>query len=108
MDRDIIDPDFRFDTQKVMNAWPRTVRLKLAEEIRRVQNGDAPLHWKPLPQIKKGLREIRVKVDTNIYRTVYIIMKGGVVTIVDAFQKKNQKMSKKDRERIKQRLKQIG
>lgn len=107
MDRKLTPVEFLGDSLEVIGEWSVKARQLVGFEIMRLQNGDNPINWKPLTGFPTGTREIRVKVDTNIFRTVYVIRKAGKVCIVHAFQKKSQKMSKSDGELIRKRLKEI-
>jgi len=59
---------------------PKDARKVIGFQLERLQLGKEPLNWKPLKGLGKGItgvREIRVEIDTNIYRSAYI--KPGLV-----------------------------
>ncbi len=41
--------------------FPETARIEAGSQIRRVQYGDEPEDWKPMPAIGAGVNEIRIR-----------------------------------------------
>jgi len=52
--------------------FPETARIEAGSQIRRVQYGDEPDDWKPMPTIGAGVNEIRIRDDGDQYRVIYI------------------------------------
>jgi phage-related protein len=48
------------DSRAVVHDFPKSARRKIGEELTRVQLGADPKHGKALPQIGRGVQEIRV------------------------------------------------
>ena len=65
-------------------------------QLDKVQRGEQPDDFKPMPSIGKGVEEIRVWDDSGTYRVIYTARLLGVVYVLHAFQKKTQATSKKD------------
>jgi len=80
---------------------------KIGYELMFVQYGDEPANWKPMPEIGAGVKEIRVKVSGNIYRTIYIATFPETVYVLHVFQKKSQKTSQQDKALAKRRLREV-
>lgn len=75
------------------------------QQLRKVQYGQDPDDWKPMPSIGTSVKEIRVKAADGIYRTIYIAKFEEAVYVLHAFQKKTQKTPRQDIELAKTRLK---
>ena len=69
----------------------------------KVQRGELPADFKPMPSIGKGVEELRVWDDSGTYRVVYTARLPEAVYVLHAFQKKTQATSKRDVELAKQR-----
>jgi phage-related protein len=59
-----------------------------------------------MPSIGPGCREIRVRVDREAYRVVYVASIGDAVYVLHCFQKKTRQTAKVDVDLAKQRYKQ--
>ena len=68
-----------------------------------VQNGLAPMDWKPLKAVGPGVREIRVRVG-GAYRLIYMTQYESAVYVLHVFEKKRQKTSKADIDLARERL----
>lgn len=51
-----------------------------------------------------GVREIRMRDDSGVYRVIYVASWGDAIHVLHAFQKKSQKTSQHDVEIAKRRL----
>ena len=86
----------------------RTTRdAKLDINCFRVQIGENPSDWKPIPSIDPGVREIRIRQASGAYRIIYLTTIGDVIHVLHAFQKKTQATTKRDIDLAKARLRQI-
>ena len=82
-----------------LRQFPEPAKHSVGFQLFRVQSGEMPQDWKPLKNLGKditGVYEIRVAVDTNIYRTAYVTKFGGTVAVLHCWQKKTQATSKSD------------
>jgi phage-related protein len=87
--------------------FPETARIEAGSQIRRVQYGDEPDDWKPMPTIGAGVNEIRIRDDGDQYRVIYIAKLAEAVFVLHCFQKKTQKTPKPDLELAKKRLREL-
>jgi phage-related protein len=94
---------FHGDAKEHLSGFPEAVRTDIGHQLYRVQLGYEPTDWKPIPAIGPGIREIRCKDHTGIYRAVYLATKAEAVHVYHAFQKKTQRTSKRDLEVAKAR-----
>jgi phage-related protein len=63
--------------------------------LRRIQRGEAPVDFKPISTIGKGVQEIRIRTE-DAYRIFYVAKFDEAVYVLHAFQKKAQKTSKQN------------
>jgi phage-related protein len=76
-------------------------------QLDRVQRGDQPDDFKPMPTIGKGVEEIRVSDANGTYRVIYLSRRVEAVYVLHAFHKKTQATPRKDLEIAKARLRQL-
>lgn len=76
-------------------------------QLDRVQRGEQPGDFKPMPTIGKGVEELRVRDDSGAYRVVYTARLAAAVYVLHAFQKKTQATSKYDIEVAKARYSEL-
>ena len=87
--------------------FPLEARREAGYQLSQVQLGFQPTDWKPLGSIGPGVREIRIHKQRE-FRVIYITRFHEAVYVLHAFQKKTRKISRKDTELIKARLKMIS
>ena len=90
-----------------LREFPAEVRKALGGELLRVQNGQAPVDFKPLKDVGKGAYEIRVHLH-GAWRVIYVAKFANAVYVLHAFEKKTRKTSQNDMELAKRRYKLIG
>lgn len=90
-----------------IREFPEEAKRDTGYQLDRVQKGLNPDDWKPMPSIGRGVKEIRVRCESGIFRTIYVIEKKEGVFVLHAFQKKTQKTSKQDLELAKKRISEI-
>ena len=90
-----------------IRVFPLEARQEAGYQLSQVQFGHEPSDWKPMSSISPGVREIRIH-KKGEFRVIYITKFNEAVYVLHAFQKKARKISKKDMELIKARLKMIS
>ena len=93
------------DSLEVLQRFPKTVRIDLGSDLRRIQIGEVPLDSKPMKTVGRGVRELRARDRNNQYRTMYIVKKGDDIFVLHSFIKKSRTTSKADIKIAKERLK---
>jgi phage-related protein len=93
---------------KDLREFPASVRNDIGSQLLAVQFDREPKDWKPMPSIGAGVREIRAKDVSGIYRAVYVAKIAGKVHVLHAFQKKTQKTPQRDLDLAKQRLREVA
>lgn len=87
---------FLGDSLKCLREFPEDARQDAGYQLDKVQRGEQPDDFKPMPSIGKGVEEIRVWDDSGTYRVIYMARLVDVVYVLHAFQKKSQATAKRD------------
>lgn len=95
---------FLGNSLKALRDFPEDARHDAGYQIDMVQRGEQPDDFKPMPNIGKGVEEIRVWDESGTYRVVYTARLADVVIVLHAFQKKTQATSKRDVDLAKERF----
>lgn len=98
---------FLGDSLKRLREFPDDARQDAGYQLDKVQRGEQPDDFKPMPSIGKGVEEIRVWDDAGTFRVIYTARVGDVVVVIHAFQKKTQATSKRDVEVARARWSQL-
>lgn len=88
-------------------AFSPEARKRAGYQLDKVQRGEQPTDFKPMPTVGKGAEEIRVKDESGAYRVVYLARLVDAVYVLHCFQKKTQQTAKHDIDVAKQRLKEV-
>ena len=95
---------FLGDSLTCLREFPEDARHDAGYQLDKVQRGEQPDDFKPMPSIGKGVEEIRMWDDTGTYRVVYTARRTDAVYVLHAFQKKTQATAKRDIELAKKRF----
>jgi len=96
-------------SKKDLSEMPPFVKSSFGYRLRRVQAGKTPHDMKFLPQLGRGVCELRESFDTNAYRLMYVVSLKRGVYVLDVFMKKSTSgvdLPKPDVQRIQTRYKQ--
>lgn len=86
---------------------PEEARQKLGYQLGLVQLGSDPHDWKPFETVGASAREIRVRIDNNQYRSIYVAKFEEAIYVLHCFMKKEEQTSKHDVEIAKLRYKEV-
>jgi phage-related protein len=78
-------------------AFPKDARREVGFQLGKVQAGLEPTDWKPFDDAGAGVREIRIRDASGIYRVIYVAKFEEAIYALHCFQKKTQATSKQDR-----------
>jgi len=92
----------------VLKAFPRSIRILLGSDLRRLQLGESPLNSKSLKTVGSGVRELRARDQNNQYRTIYVVNVGKKILVLHCFVKKSRVTAKVDIDMARRRLKAFG
>lgn len=98
---------FLGDSLKRLRDFPEDVRHDAGYQLGKVQRGEQPDDFKPMPAIGRGVEEVRISEDGGAYRVIYVARRADAVYVLHAFQKKTQATSKKDIDTAKWRFAQL-
>ena len=62
---------FLGDSLRRLRNFPEEARHDAGYQLEKVQRGDIPDDFKPMPAIGKGVEEIRVWDESGTYRVIY-------------------------------------
>jgi phage-related protein len=79
-----------------LRAFPADARVEAGTDLRLVQQGVDPRDWKPMPEVGRGVREIRNRSQDGAFRVFYVVEGRTDVYVLHAFQKKTQRTAAKD------------
>jgi len=87
---------FLGDSLKRLREFPDDARQDAGYQLDKVQRGERPDDFKPMPSIGQGVEEIRIWDEAGTFRVIYAARVGDAVIVLHAFQKKTQTTSKRD------------
>jgi phage-related protein len=99
--------EFRGTSLEDLRAFPKDARQEAGFQLDRLERALEPLDWKPMKDIGKGVREIRIREASGAFRVIYVATLKDAVYVLHCFQKKTQKTSKADRVLAKQRYREL-
>lgn len=83
------------DSLERLRGFPPEARNDAGYQLERVQRGDEPVSWKPMPSIGLGVSEIRVRAG-GIFRVLYVAKFAEAIYVLHAFPKKSRKTERAD------------
>ncbi len=90
-----------------LRQFPAEARVEAGTDLRLVQQGVDPRDWKPMADVGRGTREIRIRTKDGAFRVFYVVESAKAVYVLHAFRKKTQHTSKQDLDKGKARYKLI-
>jgi phage-related protein len=87
---------FAGDSLKCLREFPEDARQDAGYQLEKVQRGEQPDDFKPMPTIGKGVEELRIWDESGTYRVIYTARLKDWVVVLHAFQKKTQTTSPRD------------
>jgi len=76
---------FLGDSLKCLRDFPEDAKQDAGYQLDKVQRGESPDDFKPMPSIGKGVEEIRVWDESGTYRVIYIARLVEAVYVLHAF-----------------------
>jgi phage-related protein len=99
---------FLGDSLKCLREFPNDARQDAGYQLDKVQRGQQPDDFKPMPTIGKGVEEIRVWDETGTYRVIYTARLADAVYVLHCLQKKTQATSQGDIELARSRFAELS
>ena len=98
---------FLGDSLQCVRDFPVDARHDTGYQLDRVQRGLQPDDFKPMPNIGRGVEEVRIRDDTGSDRVIYTARLADAVYVLHAFQKKTQRTSQRDIETARARFREM-
>lgn len=87
---------FLGDSLKRIREFPEDARQDAGYQLEKVQRGEQPDDFKPMPSVGKGVEELRIWDESGTYRVIYTARLKDWVAVLHAFQKKTRTTSARD------------
>jgi phage-related protein len=75
--------------QGAIRRFPDKARRDAGWQLEKIQAGEDPTDWKPMPSIGPGVKEIRIH-DPHEHRVIYVAQFPEAVYVLSAFEKKTE------------------
>ncbi len=98
---------FLGDSLKRLREFPDDARQDAGYQLDKLQRGEQPDDFKPMPSIGKGVEELRVWDDAGTYRVIYTARLKDMVVVLHVFQEKTEATSRVDIELARSRWTQL-
>jgi phage-related protein len=95
---------FLGDSRNRLCEFSPSAKQNAGFQLDKVQRGEIPNDYKPMPSISKGVEEIRVWDESGTYRIIYTAKLADIVYVLHAFTKKTQTTAKRDIDLAKKRF----
>lgn len=81
-----------------LRDFPREAKEDLGYALRRLQNGEVPAHFKPMPGVGSGAYELTCRTGTQSvdHRVFYVVKFAEALYVLHAFEKTTRKTPKSD------------
>lgn len=87
---------FLGDSLTRLREFDTDAKQDVGYQLGKVQRGEQPDDFKPMPSVGKGVEEIRVWDESGTYRVIYTARLVDAIYVLHAFQKKTQATAKRD------------
>ncbi len=77
-------------TKAAIRRFPDLARRDAGWQLEKVQAGEEPVDWKPMPSVGSGVKEIRIHQPYE-HRVIYVARFPEAVYILSAFEKKTER-----------------
>jgi phage-related protein len=81
---------FLGNSLKCLRDMPADVRHDAGYQLSKVQGGQQPDDFKPMPAVGPGVEEIRIFDETGAFRVTYLARLPQAVFVLHVFQKKTE------------------
>jgi phage-related protein len=78
--------------------FPHDPRREAGFQLGKVQAGLNPDDWKPFDDVGPGVKEIRIRDASGIFRVMYVAKFVEIIFVLHCFQKKTDATAKRDKD----------
>ncbi|MGD0345502.1 MAG: type II toxin-antitoxin system RelE/ParE family toxin [Terracidiphilus sp.] len=90
-----------------LRDFSEDARREAGQQLFQVQMGEDPDDWKAMESVGPGVREIRIRDVSGIYRVMYVAKFSDAIYVLHCFQKKTQRTGPGDLALAKRRYKEL-
>ena len=90
-----------------IRRFPPEARRRAGYELHQVQSGLEPTHWKPMPAIGAGVREIRIETG-RAFRVIYLARLPDAIAVLHVFEKRSAQTARMDIALARARLRRLA
>jgi phage-related protein len=83
---------FRGNALNDLREFPLMACRDAGHQLDQVQHGFEPDDWKPMNTVRQGVREIRIRDESGVFRVIYVAKFSDAIYVLHCFQKKSQKI----------------
>lgn len=87
---------FLGDSLSRLREFDTDAKQDAGYQLDKVQRGEQPDDFKPIPSVGRGVEEIRIWDESGTHRVIYTARLADAVYVLHAFQKKTQATAKRD------------
>ncbi len=69
------------------SSFPASVQDDGGYQLDKIQRGEEPSDWKPMPTIGAGVCELRIRDETGAFRVIYLATRPEGIYVLHIFQK---------------------
>jgi phage-related protein len=95
--------DWRGSSLDDLRSFPDDAKSAAGFQLRKLQEGEEPDKYKPMPQVGLGAYEIIVDTASGWFRVVYVAKFAEAIYVLHSFQKNTNRTSKHDLDLAKRR-----
>lgn len=92
------------NSKEVISSFPDEVKQNLGFQLRRLQRGEEPTDYRPMPSVGQGVFELRDADERAWYRVMYLSRIKNVIHVLHCFEKKGRETPKNDINTARKRL----
>ena len=80
-----------------VRSLPEDIRKTAGFQLHRLQAGLEVADWKPMPEIGRGVEEVRLRYESSAYRIIYIARYANAVYVLHCFNRKTKRTAEHDK-----------
>lgn len=84
------------NSMEALRKFSGEAKSSAGHQLDKVQAGQEPDDWKPMPSVGPGASEIRIWEEDGTYRVIYVAKFADAVYVLHAFKKTSQATPQKD------------
>ena len=81
----------------IYEAFPEDIRKTAGFQLHRLQAGLEAADWKPMPEMGRGVEEVRLRYESGAYRIIYIARYANAVYVLHCFNKRRNVLLEHDK-----------